>query len=340
VSLSWLTEPIQNKSVRPYTLLDSGVYAVWRSGAVVPFDRYLEYCAKVKDITLACVNYDVIPGAWGRKAAAEEIEAACERSFQNYCELTKTGALIMPVFHQTDSLRWLDRYLETGVKYIAMSPTDSFATPARQEWVRQVHEYIEHHGVTLNRDVFTHCLGLFSPRAMYGLPAWSADASTLLRWVAWKRVLIPKFKNGKIDGFDGVPVSSKGLIAGAVNEHPLIDWDAVRAWFDANAVPYAKHSSGRLILDDPHALTAASIAVVRCVMAHTGIRCYIAGTHPPAIYTVTVDEQYPYILRSYAVIKERTGATIRAVWDRNIERPRIKPEKNHKVEITRGLFSL
>ena len=322
-------------SKHPDVILDSGAYSVWRSGANVDYGRYRDYCKVVADCTLTCVNLDVIPGAWGSKPTPDEVEIACKTSYFRWQQLsTESGALIMPVFHQTDAMSWLDRYLDAGALYIGISPTDTFSSTSRQEWLHQVHEYITNHGLTLNKDVFTHCLGVFAPKVLYNLPAWSADASTLLRYVAMKRILLPKLDSrGRILAWNAVPVSSRA----GVSTEP-VDWDVLADWLESHQIPFEK-IGGRIIIDDPAEIIRANMQLAKMATRDTGVRCFIAGQHPLAIYTVTVDEKYPYILRSYAVIKEREGVTIRHVYNRTCPKPNRRPEKDHKVEAPRGLFT-
>lgn len=340
--LARLLYPIEaDQTDHPDILLDSGAYGVWRSGVVVDPERYTTYCGLVKDITLSCVNLDQIPGRWGQPATHDEVETACEVSFSRWWQLCKTGAFIMPVYHQGDDLKWLHKYLDHGALYIGISPNDAFSMPSRQRWLHEIHAYIDRCGLRLNQDVFTHCLGVFSPRVLYDLPAWSADASTVLRYVSWKRVLMPKYdqQTKRICGWEVIAVSSRprDLLTNFVRDQPTV-WRYVTDYLDTHAIPYTLDPGGRVVIDDVEPLILANLVLAKLVMRATGIRCFIAGQHAPAIYSTIVTARYPYILRSFAIIQERSGVTIQDVYNRTIPKPNRRTEQDSKVEASRGLF--
>lgn len=355
--LEWLRKPIVETNEHPYILLDSGAYSVWRSGAKVDPTKFVEYCRTVKDWTLACVNLDTIPGAWGARATPQQVEDACQESFDMWERLRDTGAHMMPVYHQTDHISWLHRYIDAGAKYIGISPTDSFAPPIRHQWLIDIHQYMRDAGIRLNKDVFTHGLGVFSPRAVMptevgsNIGFWSADASTLIRYIAIKRILIPKTDpewdvNGRVTGWIPIYTGGRG------NNHVTvtnIDWKFIRTYVEMHEARlkaegknpewvYSFGPDGRLLIDDYATLMSINLVLVRQAMKQSGVRCFVAGQLPLAIWQVAVKERYPYILRSYAVIKEAHGNTIKRIYDRTWERPARRPERD-KVVTTRGLFA-
>ena len=68
------------------------------------------------------VNLDVIPGNFGiREWRPEEIEAAAAASYTNQQKMKAAGLNPMPVFHQDEHFRWLDKYLEDGEDHICLS---------------------------------------------------------------------------------------------------------------------------------------------------------------------------------------------------------------------------
>jgi hypothetical protein len=356
--LEWLRRPIQDESDHPFILLDSGMYSVWRSGAKVDVDKYYNYCTTVAQETLSCVNMDTIPGAWGRRPTPYEVEAACQASFDMWIRLCATGAHIMPVYHQTDSIQWLHKYIEAGATYIGISPTDSFAPVVRHQWLLDIHQYMRDCGVRLNEDVFTHGLGVFSPRAVMpteigqNIGFWSADASTLMRYIAIKRILIPKTDpawdvDGRVIGWVPIYVGKRG------NDHVTvtnIGWDFIRKYVELHKARHIERTGrdpewiytfghdGRLLIDDYTTLASINLILAKKAMHQSGVRCFVAGQLPLAIWQIAVNERYPYILRSYAVIKETHGDTIRRIYNRTWEKPARRPERDHKVVTPGGLF--
>jgi hypothetical protein len=331
----FLAPPLLERTTHPEIILDSGAYSVWRSGAEVDVDRYIRYCEIVKPLVLGCVNLDVIPGQWGRTASREEVADACELSFHRWHRMNRTGALMMPVYHQGDALVWLDKYIDAGAKWICISPTDSFSTPVRQKWLHDVHEYMTMRGVRLNQDVFTHCLGVFAPKLLYDIPCWSADASSIVRFAVWKRIMWPKRENGRICAWHSA------LLSTHTKQKEAVDFNAVAEYLDIVQVPYEWTANRKgILLADHQDFIRVNLRLALDVMRETGVRIFIAGEDRPSMYRIIVTEAYPYILRSFAVIKEQTGDLIRKVYDRSLERPARRPEQDREVVAARSLFPL
>ena len=196
---------------------------------------------------------------------------------------------------------------------------------------------MEHKGVKLNKEVFTHCLGVITPKALYDLPAWSADASATLRYVAIKRLIYPSHDHkGRVTGLEHIYVGSRPGITG------LVDWDAVAEYLSSIPVKFERDKvTGRIIIEDFVQLTAANLNYPRKIMQDTGVRAFIAGSvHRSALFwTIVMYTQWPYILRSYALIKESTGDTIKEIYNRALPDYVRRPDKDRKVAAVTGLFS-
>ena len=196
--------------------------------------------------------------------------------------------------------------------------------------------------VELKKDVYTHALGVFSPQALLKTPLlWSADASTLLRYVAMKRILYPKYENVRdpsiVSGWEVVYVGSRKATATADNN---VDWEAIKRYLASigheNSYTVV---NGRIAIDDFCTLISINLALARKAMHQCGVRCFVAGQLPLAIWQVTVAEHYPYILRSYAAIKETHGNTIKQLFDRVTPKPPRRPERDKQVVPPRGLLT-
>jgi len=224
-AISEFHAPIAYESKHPVMLLDSGAFTLFKSGGVVDFDRYTAYVGTVKNEVLAAINLDIIPGKWRKRATPAETERACIASFERWRRLQATGALIVPVFHQTDDPSWLARYLDHGATYIGISPSDNMADALRKRWLLQTHDELARSGVGLNRTVFTHVLGLLSPKALNSLKgaAWSADASTTMQHSVRYRLMLP-FNDDAIapsGNFDTIKVAFVGERTDVADDTPI-----------------------------------------------------------------------------------------------------------------------
>ena len=75
-----------------------------------------------KSLIYRCINLDVIPGNFGiREWRPDEIEAAAAASYANQQKMKEAGLNPIPVFHQDENFRWLEKYLADGEDYICLS---------------------------------------------------------------------------------------------------------------------------------------------------------------------------------------------------------------------------
>jgi len=317
--------PIYHRTEHPLLLMDSGAYSLFNSGVQVDFDRYMAYVGAVKDEVLAVINLDIIPGSKGKRATKVETERACIVSFDRWLRLQATGALIMPVYHQTDDRAWLGRYLDYGAAFIGISPSDNMPDVLRKQWLLDVHDALDRSGIGLNRTVFTHLLGTFSPTGLMSLrgAAWSADASTIMQHSVRFRLMVP-YAGGQITpsgafdtirvtyvGEDGDVAANKAIATGEVGEY-------------LSAMGYGDDyeiTGDRVLIDNVHALASANFQLAHRLNHATAIRSFIAGPDERVLQQIVEEEQYPYLLRTYAGTVETTGSTIHNFYQRKVKRP-------------------
>jgi hypothetical protein len=342
--VSVFLRPVEHTNAHPYLILDSGAYSAWKSGKVVDLAAYEAYLRTVKDYLLTAVTLDTIPGAAGRFATDHENEAACIASFKIWKRLRAGPVPVFPVFHQSDHKRWLWRYLEEGATYIGISPTDSFPADVRQHWLITVHQHLLDNGVKLNREVFTHALGVFAPSflpKMRGM-VWSADASSLMQWCTTRRLAFPLRHDGKISHTAEFESIARVYVGERGHHHDSVDAGAVEHYLHAIGMGDHYRRVGERIVMDIYALTAANLRIANLVMALSGVRCFLAGSDQRVMRQAAVEGQYPYLLATYASITEKAGSTIERLYHRNLKLPgsRGRPPTVIAQTNTRGLFDL
>ncbi len=201
-------------------ILDSGAFSVWSQGSTVDLHAYLEFCHKHPDTTYF-VSLDVIPGRPNNKASLtkDAIEEACRQGWRNYksmiAELPKEK--VIPVFHQNDDFKWLDKYLNFGAPYIGISPANDSRTNSIQikrrgliqqpqntktEWMERVRPFIfDKAGRPI---VKTHGFAVTSYPLMKYWEWYSVDSASWKLVGAWGGIYYPKLKDGHWD-FGQVP---------------------------------------------------------------------------------------------------------------------------------------
>jgi hypothetical protein len=75
----------------------------------------------------------------------------------------------------------------------------------------------------------------------------------------------------------------------------------------------------RVVIENAHALAAINLQLAHRINAMTGVRCFIAGPDQRVLAQIVREECYPYLLRTYADIREMSGETIRKFYHRNLK---------------------
>jgi hypothetical protein len=321
--LSPFLEPICTRSRHTYLILDSGAYSTFFSGKSISLEGYTEFVEAVAQDTLGLVNLDTIPGARGQRATQHETEDAAIRSFETWKRLKRTGANIVPVYHQTERIEWLWRYLDAGAYFVGISPSDLMPSSARRNWLIEVHHLLEREGVGLNRDTFTHILGAFSPNLLGALHgrAWSADATTLLAHSMRYRLYLPFAEGrlshrGKFDSLKTLYVGDRSWYLATGNAAGAQD---IAHYLDEVGCSDSYRITGGRLVADIYAVSRANLHTARRMQEQTRTRAFIAGTDEKFVYQALVMDQWPYYLASYAAVKD--SEAVRDFKTRNLRRP-------------------
>lgn len=176
-------------------MIDSGAFTVWKKGTSVDLEEYATFCRGHGDASYY-VSLDVIPGGGAthdkeRKPSAEERERSCRQGWKNYlalCDLLPREKVI-PVYHQFDELRWLEKYLEHGVEYIGISPANSSSRPEKLEWLSSLRRRLFD---SAGRPVVkTHGFAVDSLRLMNFWQWHSLDSAWWGLWASYGMIAVP-----------------------------------------------------------------------------------------------------------------------------------------------------
>ena len=189
-------------------LLDSGAFSVWTQNVEIDLDDYIAFCEAFPDCSYY-VNLDVIPGTPGKKSSltTETVEDACRRGWGNYQRMIERlpKHKVIPVFHQGDGIKWLEKYLNAGVRYIGISPANDRQTsgenhkatfPGRGnpvttklQWIRSLrHHLFDKAGRPV---VKTHGFAVTSYDLMKAMEWHSVDSASWKLAGAWGSIYVP-----------------------------------------------------------------------------------------------------------------------------------------------------
>jgi len=160
-------------------ILDSGAFSVWTRGVTIDLEEYISFCEQHSECSYY-VNLDVIPGKPGDKSSLtkEAVEDSCKRGWDNWKMMIERlpKDKVIPVFHQGDDVKWLDKYLLAGVKYIGISPANDRATGDRQkEKFRDTRPGFRPH--------FGSLQNIIDPRPLKGSLRKVVRATTKIEWI-------------------------------------------------------------------------------------------------------------------------------------------------------------
>ena len=164
-------------------LLDSGAFSVWTLGERIEREEYLQFCKdmitryKHRLNSMSVVNLDMIPGSFGVKPTAEQVEESARIGRENYLYLKENGVDTIPVFHQHEDMKWL-YLMEKDTDYIGISPANDCATANRMVWLDKVYSH-------LKDSVKTHSFGGISEKILRKYPLYSGDSSSWTAHYRW-----------------------------------------------------------------------------------------------------------------------------------------------------------
>jgi hypothetical protein len=197
-------------------LLDSGAFSVWTQGAHIDLDDYISFCEDFPDCSYY-VNLDVIPGTPGKKASLtqESVEASCKAGWVNYKQMIDRLGMdkVIPVYHQGDPIKWLDKYLSFGVQYIGISPANDRQTSGSRhkatfagrgspsttklQWIKSLRQFLfDGAGRPL---VKTHGFAVTSYDLMKSMEWYSVDSASWKLAGAWGEIYVPHSNNFTIE---------------------------------------------------------------------------------------------------------------------------------------------
>jgi hypothetical protein len=110
-------------------MLDSGAYSAWTQNQAISIAAYIKFVRECEPYLHTYVNLDVIPGALGRPRTWQDTETAAAQSYRSLQLMKDAGLKPLPVFHQGEDFRWLERMLKDGEEYIGISTAKNQRRP-------------------------------------------------------------------------------------------------------------------------------------------------------------------------------------------------------------------
>jgi hypothetical protein len=178
-------------------MLDSGVFSAWNRGQEIKLKEYIAYLKDHKEWLYSYVNLDQIPGEFGRTPTQADVAQSARVGYDNFQKMKAEGLDPIPVFHQGEDIRWLERMINDGDKYIGLATRKDVWAIDQRRWLDKIFSIITNaKGEPL---VKTHGFGITRPGFLFRYPWFSTDSTTWSLTPGYGQILVPRYKNGKPD---------------------------------------------------------------------------------------------------------------------------------------------
>lgn len=191
-SFNSIMKVIENTKINIKTLfIDSGAFSVWTKGRAINIEDYILFAKKIQkecnlrrpSIKIYFINLDVIPGKFGIKPNEKERETSAYLSYNNLKKLELSGVNPLPVFHQHENFKWLER-INAEYNYYCISPANDVSLKKKIKWLDKVF-----YRVSKGKKI--HGLAVTSKTLLQKYPWYSCDSTSWKAIVCWGRSVMP-----------------------------------------------------------------------------------------------------------------------------------------------------
>lgn len=179
-----------SEKYKPITMLDSGAFSAWWRDEEIEVDAYLDFIKEYRDHFGPIVALDVIPGKKAKMAKTQkEIEAAAAQSYHNFAYMRDKGVLTVPVFHQGEDWKWLEKMLDEKVPYIGIAPYMRAHQGSILDWMDEC--FTRCCDAKGNPLVKTHGFGVTGFRLLHRYPWFTCDSTSWAISAGYGNILLP-----------------------------------------------------------------------------------------------------------------------------------------------------
>ena len=174
-------------------ILDSGAYSSYKIGAIIDIDEYCDFIRKYEKI----IDYYIVLDVIGSDV----------KSYENLLYMQAKGLNPLPVFHQGDDFKYLEKFTDGSYDFICLSPLDYSGKGSNMvRWLDECFgNYIcDNEGKPKMK---VHGLGLTTPHMMNRYPWYSVDSTSWKLSAAFGSIFVPRKKLGKYDFIDCMTLS-------------------------------------------------------------------------------------------------------------------------------------
>lgn len=198
--------PLTTSKRRVDLLLDSGAFSAWNRNEKIKLADYIAFIKAFRPYIADYVCLDVIPGKPHQQRSEKDVQRAAAQSYENQQRMKQAGLAPIPVFHQGESYKWLERYMEDHEPYIGISPLDDTTRAAQHQFLMKSYSIVcDRDGLPLAK---THVFGSTAFQFLHQFPMTTADSTS---WyyglIAYGGVRMPHLKADGSPDFSRKPLT-------------------------------------------------------------------------------------------------------------------------------------
>lgn len=197
-------------------MLDSGAFSAWNQNTTIDLGSYIDYVHSAEGLLFSHVNLDVLPPRkrvevkdprtgkvvrieWTQESGRgqADVEEGARKSYENLQIMKKEGLAPLPVFHQGENLKWLERMLKDGEPYIGFSARKDLPASVVRTWLDQLFSIVT--DVEGRPLIKTHGFGITKPAFLLRYPWYTVDSTTWSLSAGYGKIFVPVYVNGKPD---------------------------------------------------------------------------------------------------------------------------------------------
>lgn len=259
-----------------HLMMDSGAFSAHMLGKEINLTEWIRFCRKLERQApwVSYINLDVI----GRT------EKAAEASYLNWRTMRDAGLKPIPVFHFGTHERWLEKYLQGGVDYLAIGGLVGL--------IRKPFPWLDHiwtrYLLDANRmpKYKVHGLGVALWKLLRRYPWYSVDTAEWFRHSIAGRIHVPRRSNGQWD------FSRRGYVVIVSNKGRGTDHKDVRA---ATMTPALRSLLCRYLKDHGFALGRSEERDGEEYVIEPGVsNCRHQRTEVEAMFFAKLVASFPY----------------------------------------------
>jgi hypothetical protein len=196
--------PIRGRPDDAHELLfDSGAFSAWGQEDAPPLNlqEYIDYVRRNERWLRLYVNLDVICGERGRKRSTEALRESARLSDANLQRMLDAGLEPIPVFHEGEDWRWLEKMVRDGRDYIGLAPVKPLRGQSAAEFLEPAFDLLKGTGI------HTHGFGITKPEWLLNpkFTFTSVDSTTWALGAGYGTIYVPPRGDDGVPNYAGLP---------------------------------------------------------------------------------------------------------------------------------------